>query len=705
MFNSVRNYLGEKLALLKEEWKRYQQHGLVHTEDLTASYDTDIQRLLHRVHHSLSHEDTLTQYQTLHDTIVHALSEKTEAEGFPGEFRIDLDLASVPDKRIPPSGIGIVPFRYKKMMTVTATEEVPETGFQIHPRIMRLLERKYPEYLPYVRRYCRPLGTTDATVSDFFKPQLPSDPIPEDRKTRILDHIIRRLDATPCQPIHFVDTQFDGRPLSTGTDYYERRSFELRTHALYSHPREYERKPTSKGYFVNAFFEYFRTIAHWIKQTGFPFILKSQPDPMSALRDFFLDRPTMLFTRNHISDRDGNLKQRPVYNVSRQFSIFESMLCFPLHVLARKASCCIMYGFETLRGANRCIDRIAQAYRSFFTIDWSGFDQRLPRVITDLFWSEFLERLIIISHGYAPTVGYPSYPDLTPDKMYERMSNILWFLHTWYNNMIFVTADGFGYFRTHAGVPSGLLNTQYLDSFGNLFLILDGLIEFGCSDTEIDDIFMLIMGDDNSCFLNWDLERVDNFIVFLESYALSRYGMVLSKSKSIITMMRNKIETLSYRCNFGRPTRPIGKLVAQLCYPERGPVPKYTSARAIGMAYAACAMDPVFHTFCRDVYYEFLDDAAHPTDPDLFTTVQSHLPGFLRIDETVRQVVDLESFPSIEKIYTLISSYQGPLPFTPKWNDAHFLKLPTDIPQDFETLATWRAKHSLPRRPIPVLFK
>jgi len=570
------------------------------------------------------------------------------------------------------------------MNVVTSTPEVPESGFQIHPRIERLLRSKYPQYLPFVRKYTRPLGTTDATVSDFFKPQTPSAPVEPSRIQHVMHHVMKKLAITPFLPIHFVDTQYDKRPLYTGTGYYNRRSHEANVHAIFSHPQEYESKRTSKGYYINAFLESARSLVHWIKSTATPF-RHAPSDLASALREFFLQRPTMLFTRNHISDRDGHLKQRPVYAVDDLFLTIESMLTFPAHVIARKIECCIMYGFETIRGSNQILDYMAQSYTSFFTIDWSGFDQRLPWPIVTLFFTELLPRLLVVNHGYAPTYEYPSYPDLTTEKMVSRLTNLLSFLSTWYFNMVYITADGYPYVRRYAGVPSGLLNTQFLDSFGNLFLIIDGLIEFGFSDAEIDDLLLFIMGDDNSGFTLWSITRLESFLSWFESYALARYGMVLSKTKSVITVLRNKIETLSYTCNFGQPTRPIGKLVAQLCYPERGPRPKYMSARAVGMAWASCAQDKTFHDFCRDVYYEFLDDREE-IDESAYLHIQSHLPGFLRIDESVRQIINFQVFPSLLTVTQAIKQWKGPLSYQPKWDLAHFVNQPDVIPPDSITL-------------------
>jgi hypothetical protein len=692
MFNRIRDYFHERLTRLLYDHKIFQKSDKDSQADLDFRSHSDINRIYESTRLDFLRPDLTSDYQSQHDSIKHILEDKQATQGFEHEF-YRLRSSDLPDNRIPPSGIDSLPYEFKSMNVVTATSEVPETGFQIHPRLERLLRSKYPQYLPFVRKYTRPLGTTDATVNDFFKPQTPSQPVEPARIARIMPLLMEKMAITPYLPIHFVDTQFDKRPLSTGTGYYNRRSHEANIHAIFSHPREYETKPTSKGYFINAFLESARSLVHWIKLFGTPF-RKRPSDLAQSLREFFLQRPTMLFTRNHISDRDGNLKQRPVYAADDLFLTLESMISFPAHVIARKFECCIMYGLETIRGSNQILDKIASNYKSFFTIDWSGFDQRLPWVIVILFFTEFLPRLLVVNHAYAPTYEYPSYPDLITEDMVTRLLNIINFLATWYFNMVFITADGFAYVRRFAGVPSGILNTQFIDSVCNCFLIIDGLIQFGCTDDEIRQLLIFIMGDDNSGFTLWSIATLEEFISFFESYALTRYGMVLSQSKSIITVMRNKIETLSYQCNFGHPRRPIGKLVAQLAYPERGPRPKYMSARAVGMAWASCGQDKTFHDFCRDVYFEFLDDRAE-IDEAAYAHIQSHLPGYLRVDESVRQIINFNEFPSLQTVWSTVSRWKGPLSFQPKWDLAHFINQPDVIPPDSITLYEYMKTHNL----------
>lgn len=704
--NNVRDYLKERLLRLKLEWKNYSKsHHETALPGVTAT-DADLRRDFSRAR-NVHHERELTaeyQHNAAQTELHFRTNDKDKNENF--EFFELLDPALIPENRLPNPGIELLPLKYHKTNPVYATDEVPETGFQIHPLIKFLIKNKYPQYLKHIIKYVRPLGTTDATFSDFNREQKEIAPLDPERKNQVLRLVNHFLGTTPYLPLHYVDHQFAKLPLHTGTGYHNRHHYKTRTHAVYSHPEIYSERPTSKGYFINSFLEQARTIVHRLKEYCLPF----SPDNLSPntiktkLKQFFLERPTILFTRNHISDRDGALKQRPVYAVDDLFLVIEVMLTFPLLVLARKMDCCIMYGLETIRGGNHYLDWLSKSFRSFFTIDWSAFDQRVPRVITDLYYTDFLESLIVINHGYQPTYEYPTYPDLTPHALFTRMDNLLHFLHTWYNNMVFVTADGYAYLRTSAGVPSGLYNTQYLDSFANLYLLIDGMLEFGFSEQAILQVTLFVMGDDNSGFTDWQIGLLHRFISWFELYANNRYNMKLSTTKSVITMMRNRIETLSYSCNFGNPIRPIPKLVAQLCYPEHGPNMKYMSARAIGISYAACGMNSTFHDFCRDVYLTFLPYSAGLTDLTM-EKISKHLPGQFKMLDAYFETIDLTRFPTIHEVRRKVSQWDGPLDYSPKWNYSHFVNSPNVIPPDSMTMAEYRIKMQIPRRPVATVFE
>jgi hypothetical protein len=704
----IRNYFKERNFHQKIENKVYAQ-ALANNESPETFYqDSDIKRIFRSPRNYDVEKASSRAANAEISQIIQKIKDTNHAEHEPFELFIPTE-EPLPPNRIPAPGIIYTKIKYHRGRIVETTETVPETGFKVHDLLFKLIQAKYPQYLTILDTLCRPLGTTDATFTDFNKEQIPSQPIDEDRIQRILRHVKSKLAATPFLPLHYVDTTYSKSPLSTGTGYHNRHSYRKRAHAKFSHPEEYATKPTSKGYYYNAFHEYSRYIVHLIKETGYPFEFTFDDPPTeeqdlkfkTKLNEFMNSYPTLLFTRNHISEVHGNLKQRPVYAVDELFILIETMLLFPLLVQARSPDSCIMYGLETIRGSNVYLDKIAQKFSSFFTIDWSSFDQRLPRLITDIFFTHFLPSLIIIDGAYTPTYEYPTYPDLTEHSLYKKMDNLLHFLHLWFNNMTFVTQDGYGFRRTHAGIPSGHLATQYLGSFGNLFLLIDALIEFNCTDIEIEDLLLFIMGDDNSGFTHWSINKLEQFIDFLEPYAVTRYNMVLSKTKSVITTLRNRIETLSYTCNFGSPQRSISKLVAQLCYPERYLNLKFMSSRAIGIAYASCGSDPTFHELCNDVYEMYLP---FQTDDLTSDELVKSLPSQFTYMEDILPLLDLSKFPTLTEVQKLIDHYHGPLSYAPKWNYYHFKKSPIYTPPTFKTMNDYRKEHNIPFVPTPLII-
>nr|WMN13752.1 RNA-dependent RNA polymerase [Betapartitivirus sp. 'aconiti'] len=731
-FNAVRNYLAERLIRVKKEWMIFQSSERDPTAVLDSTQDPDFRRYYDTVRFNPDNELKHRILNKEYSTLVEAYRTDNAQKHQPYELHqpIPADAAPIPDSRQPASGIKLVPLMYHyghvihdppslpRLSAITnsadhfesSQSEPTEFGYPINGQIYDLICNRYPTYLSVVNNYCRPIGTVEATFSDFNKEQIPSAPIDLQRKEAVLRHVFKFLDSKPYLPLHFVDTQYCKTPLVTGTGYHNRYSFKQKAHAKYSHPEEYALMPSSKGYFYNATYENARTLVHLIKQYGLPFNLQFGPldsdltdeqvySYINYANSFFNDYPTLLFTRNHISKRDGVLKVRPVYAVDDIFIIIELMLTFPLTVQARKPSCCIMYGLETIRGSNHYIERLARSYSTYFSLDWSSYDQRLPRVITDIYYTDFLRSLIVINHGYQPTYEYPTYPDLDEHKLYSRIDNLLHFLHTWYNNMTFLLPDGYAYRRTSCGVPSGLYNTQYLDSFGNLFLIIDTMIEFGFTDCEINDFILPVLGDDNTGMTVIPINRIHDFINFLEKYALERYNMVLSSTKSVLTTLRSKIESLGYQCNYGNPKRDISKLVAQLCYPENGIKPHTMAARAVGIAYASAGQDIMFHSFCQDVYNIFRSHYK----PDVRANLSLQRQILQNLEDGMPDLATptVPPFPSIYEIRDMYSTYKGPLSYAPKWNYSHFMNDPDVTPPCPKTMRSYETENQIPFRAAP----
>ncbi|UHK03037.1 MAG: RNA-dependent RNA polymerase [Guiyang partitivirus 1] len=598
------------------------------------------------------------------------------------EFYRTLNFDEVPENRYPAQGITLLPFKYHTGRVVKATDKIPETGYFIKGSILRLITRSYPTYLPIVESLCRPLGTTDATFNDFNKNQEPTDVLNQKLKDHILHrHIYPILNFKKYKPIHPHDFQFCALPLNTGTGYYNRYSIEARATAKLHHPAVYDNQTTCKGYFVNINEYFHRQIIENIQKYG---CIEPIHNPNKEVyervknmknKQFFLSHPTLMFTRNHVSpsDREGELKQRPVYCVDDLFLRIEAALAFPLLIQARDELSAIMQGLETMRGANCYLDTISQTYKTYFTIDYKSFDQTIPLKLVTLLFSDVIPDLAIVNLGYTKKWG--DLDNKEHQDIAQGFQNLLKFMEQWMTEMTFVTGDGFAYKREHAGIPSGMLFTQVNDSIVNLFMIIDSLIAYGCTDDEIDQMKFFIMGDDNCIFSQWPMQKIERFSLFLPEYLHSRWKTYTHPDKNILTSDRRKISTLSYECNQGYPVRPIEKMVAQLVYPERGFDEKLMSYRAIGAAYASSGCNKQFYEFCKDIYNMYLPDRAPINEFNIRKIKKMMYHGYYD-DESFITDEMLEEFPTFGRILFMHRAYLGPLHPGPKWKFDVFREMP-----------------------------
>lgn len=625
--------------------------------------------------------------QSIMDKIKTQIKLKDEGKDTYELFEL-LDVTRLPRCRIPTDGIKIVPLKYHRQKVDRIPDEDDNVGDETHPDIHDTIHRKYPKFIPALTNWCRPHATTEAVFRDFNRAQFPVKEVDPQRLQTIMELILWALDVKPYPVLTFNDVLFAKLPLNTGTGYYHKRSYAATSHAKYSSPDEYKDLTLSKGHFINYHYPLFHSHVHSIKRHGLPFRIDKQPTTREEwkkisirLQYYFNCRPTNLYTRLHISKRakDEPKKARPVYGVDDGFLHLEAMYTLPLIVQARKMSCAIMHSLETLRGSNHYLDQVAQDYKSYLTIDYSRFDQTAPRVITNKYFTEFLPRLIFINGPTQRTIAYPEGKGLLKESYFYRTVNCLQFLHLWYNNMVFLNADGYAYKRTCAGVPSGLLNTQELDSFVNLFVVFDSLLEYGLDSETIKTFRFFVMGDDNSIFTPLDIYELNKIFKFIIHYVNERWNMTINGDKCIITDNRQYIETLSYQCNFGRPKKNIIKLCAQLCYPEHGIVEKYMSSRAIGLAYASCGQDKTFYNLCRDVYDLFKDKAEY--DDKIKYKMTKYLPGTIKLLETKDEVLNFEKFPTYEEVCKRVDQWEGELPYKHKWDESYFLDPPN---RDYE---------------------
>lgn len=237
VFNTIRNYLSEFRKTQLAEWKIFQSQYPDSHEPHPPDPDTDYIRLQSGYHHRDIEAQLTDEYKQHYADTYHGFAESDQIKGQPFEFYMDITPDQIPESRLPAPGISVLPVRLHPDQVVSATEQVPETGYEIHPLLRYLITARYPQYMTHIHKYVRPLGTTDATFEDFNREQIEYPPVPTDVTNRILPLLCYIIYALPFLPLHYVDTFFIKMPLSTGTSYFYRHSYELKTRRLLPPPR------------------------------------------------------------------------------------------------------------------------------------------------------------------------------------------------------------------------------------------------------------------------------------------------------------------------------------------------------------------------------------------------------------------------------------------------------------------------------------
>ncbi|AAL79540.1 putative RNA dependent RNA polymerase [Heterobasidion partitivirus P] len=637
------------------------------------------------------------------------------------QYFMPTGIETLPDNRVPAPGIRALPqFRFHPVAALNRFRSIPRTGFNALWTIVNLLATSFMSYVYVISDYCRPAGNIDAIFENFNQAVSPVKDVTSQRLNEIMILIFHFLPIVPHPPVNFPDLRFYKWSLVTSADYHAHHSSDMQNESTryWTHLRDtsqledrfdYSKNPRSKGFFFNSLLLRCRRIVHNIKYTGWPI-----PHDPSESKTSFLQRmlywtlmnPTVMYVRSQIS-KITKLKVRPVYNAPMLFLMLEAMLTLGLMAQCRKPDNCILWSYETIRGGMHELHRISTEFNVFMGFDYSRFDQLAPFTIIYHFWATFIPMIIRVDRGYQQSTIYTKDQYAYDfEKKYDNLDksepkfqefakksnnlfpkhvvafsfvifNILSFIWWWYVFMVFITPDGYGYVRLLAGVPSGIFMTQILDSFVNLFIFVDALLEFGFSIDQIKCFRLFIQGDDNLVFYLGDLTRIFDFYEWYPEYALDRWHMIVSPDKSWITRLRTKIEVLGYTNANGMPHRDVSKLIATLAYPERTILDKnrypILMSRAIGIAYANAGHDHAVHQLC---YHAYLD-ARKKSNLSASELKEIIIPyqklGFyeifsVNIEELFPTLVrNLDRFPTFYEIRDNLSKWHGPHDIYPMW--------------------------------------
>lgn len=352
----------------------------------------------------------------------------------------------------------------------------------------------------------------------------------------------------------------------------------------------------------------------------------------------------------------------------------------------------MLYNFETLRGGCKQLFEIAYQgihlneyfgtprFTNFISIDWSKFDQLMPKWISKLFFTVFIPKLLLVNVPYHPTFEYPTHPSLDQDKTATTAASILSTLLTWFSNMTYVSTLGYSYRKTERGIPSGMFSTQFIDSFCNLYMIIDTLLDIDITEEEIHKLFIKVLGDDNIIFSTWNDNTMHTFITQLTQNAKRKYQMKINTEKSHNTYDVTQLEVLSYKIGkSGVATKQPAKQLAGLLFPEREFKIEFAAYRAIAFAITNLGNDSIFYNICKDYFTYYSQFAIKISTPEEKYQFIKELPQALTWLAEIRDEIRFDKFPTIEECKDFARYWKGPLGYNSKWRKSHFI-----YPPDFD---------------------
>lgn len=270
--------------------------------------------------------------------------------------------------------------------------------------------------------------------------------------------------------------------------------------------------------------------------------------------------------RAHLLKSEDPDKIRMVFGVPKLLLMAEAMLLWPIirHLAEKDGP--MLWGFETLKGGwyatHRWFSTKRPSISTFLALDWKSFDKKAQfTVIDDI--HDVLKSYLTFDEGYHPTIYYPNSTSKA-----ERTNN-LW---KWMTNAIKHTPDvlpnGDTYVRQHAGIASGFLQTQLLDSMYNALMLLTILSKL---DFNIDRLHIKVQGDDSILGL---LEYIhplhqQNLLDMIAFEADRYFGATMNTKKSKISSSLEGLPLLGFTNRMGIPFKERDELIANLLYPER----------------------------------------------------------------------------------------------------------------------------------------
>jgi hypothetical protein len=454
-----------------------------------------------------------------------------------------------------------------------------------------------------INGFRRSEGGDELAEQDFLRTDVPQHHVKRDFHYRRALRVVERLfrPSRRLNPISFPDLRFYPWNLSVSAEapYTVEKRWQEMLLRRQSEGEDIDGKLTFHNLY-NEIFEHNRILIHQIKD-GHPNFWEKDGTP----KPYWFNT---LHARSHLVKATEEDKIRAVFGVPKLLLMAENMFIWNLQkeYLNRRIDSPMLWGFETFRGGwNKLWTKMSpKSIHTFLSMDWSGFDRfALFEVIDDIHtmwrsWFDFdqYEPTGAVNPAEGIRLAYPA-SKASPERT-QRLWD--WMTHSVKHNPI----RGFSgqlYQWQFNGIASGYQQTQLLDSFVNITMLLTCLSALGVN-IESKDFAVFVQGDDGLTGFPEMIADEDLFLVKLANEAKLRFNANLSPDKTTIGPTLSDVEVLSYRNVEGIAYRDEADLLARLLYPERSQSLEAAASSCIGIAQASMGCSPLVYTVCQDAF-------------------------------------------------------------------------------------------------------
>ena len=372
-------------------------------------------------------------------------------------------------------------------------------------------------------------------------------------------------------------------------------------------------------------FYYNRTLIHQIKDGSAPFWKDGKPVPYYW---------HTLHARAHVVANDEPDKIRAVFGAPKLILQAENMFIWPLQAtyLNNPDIGRLLWGRETIRGGWRKLFsevHTGGTPSTFLSLDWSQFDKRLLFVLMN--FVHMIWRSYFCFDLYQPTSFYPNAK--TDPVRIERLWT--WMCYSILHTPILLP-DGRLFEWTTNGFGSGFQQTQLMDSFANMIMILTCLSSLGIN-IKSKHFWIRVQGDDSLIAFYEAMFVIygPTFLDKLADSALFYFNAKLSAKKSQISNRLTHMSVLSFYNRFGLPYRTDEDLLRHLLFPETPGGFEELVSSALGLAYAACGCSERFHALCKHIFERGLSRGDKPTRKAFHWMIRTGLLTEDDVDEII----------------------------------------------------------------------